>query len=180
MAQTQQHPDATAWINAARSRNFSVNGSAAEIEKDGAIATMPALEGFAGLKPEVQPLVFHAVAEYVRNRIGGGLNGQSLQQAVNDAINGVGLPNAKNNDARESVYKAMIAELIEAKMPLPENATAAQKLERAALVTASADMESNRKSYYEKAVSEAVAAGRVPAAARERKRTGTKKAGLAL
>lgn len=179
MAQTQHPTDSQAWTKAAASRNFSVVDGNVEIEKDGAIAIVPAPEGFADLKPSVQPMVFHAVAEYVRNRIGQSLNGVSLQDAVIDAVAGNSLPNAKSNDAREAIFRQFVADKIEEKMPLGENATAAEKAERAALVTASCAMKSNRDAYFDQCIADALAAGKVAAAARERKRT-AKKAGVAL
>jgi hypothetical protein len=161
---------AEAWAAAAQRRNFRVHDGMPVVEKEGAVAKL--------LAPTSLDEIFHAVAEYRRNRIGGSLNGVSLQAALDKAASGEGLPSPKSNDAFDSVYADKIAELVDAaKGWTPEvvsKMTKEQRMERTKVIDSSAftgdKAALNRQKYYNAAVQEALTAGMTAGAKRESKR----------
>ena len=155
-----------AWNAAAVSRKFRVENGTPWIEKDGALAPV--------LPPTSLDEIFHAVAEYRRNRIGGSLNGVSLVDALAKAANGNGLPSPKSNDAFDAIYTDRIAELTDAARGWTDDVvskmSAEQKAERAKQIASNAASPNNQKKYYQAAIEAAIAAGKTAGAARVSKR----------
>lgn len=154
------------WNAAAAARKFRVENDMPWIEKDSALAPV--------LPPTSLAEIFHAVAEYRRNRIGGSLNGTSLVDAVNKAADGSGLPSPKSNDAFDAIYTDKIAELTDAARGWTDDTvskmTAEQKAERAKQIASNAASPKNQAKYYQPAIEAAMAAGKTAGAARVSKR----------
>lgn len=183
MAQTQhenvQHIDrnsginAESWAKALAARNFRVYNGVPMIEKDGALAPLPVPN--LG-NPVVLALIGHAWAEYCRNRIGGSLNGVSLVDAIaRVSADGSGAPNAKSNNAFDSIYADRIAELLDAaKGWNVDSMTKEQRAERTKLIdsygfTGSAAA-ANKTKHYDAAVKAGLEMGATAGAKRDTKR----------
>ena len=184
--------DQAAWNSAARARKFRVHDNVVWIFHDGALAPLPAIEGFAGLSEKARGLVFQAVAQFLRYRVGQTLSGNSLSGALAKAIAG-DVPDAKSNDAFEDAYAYGVERRVTLKLgelpalpekPTAEEAAAAKKAaeDRKATVAASIENTQNRAKLFDACVSEAIARGESTAAVREtaRKPKAAKAGGIAL
>jgi hypothetical protein len=157
-----------AELNAAlKARGFRIHEGYAYGEQDGAL--------FKIVAPTSPLAVAHGYAEFVRNRVVANRNGVSPESAAAAAASGTVLPNAKSNDAFDSVYRDRIAELTDAAKGWDDAAikamTAAEKLERNKLIESNAASEKNKAKYYDATIRAALEAGRTAGAKRETKRT---------
>lgn len=160
--------DQAAWNSAARARKFRVHDNVVWIFNDGALAPLPAIEGFAGLSEKSRGLVFQAVAQFLRYRVGQTLSGDSLSGALAKAISG-DVPDAKSNDAFEDAYAADIERRVTEKLgELPKDASTEDKAKRRTVLEATA--EKYRGQLFDEAVASAIAAGETAAAVREKAR----------
>lgn len=173
--ETERDSDAAAWLRACTARKFASIDGVPINHSGGAIFFIPAPKGFAGLDPKVQLLVATALVQYVSTRVAQMTEGESMNASVAKAMRGEDIPGANDSDAREAVYQARVAELIEAKQgALDKNASAEEKAARRASVQATAD--AFRERLYDKVVNEAIARGSETIAAKERKRAAKKSA----
>jgi hypothetical protein len=151
-------------------RGFRVHDGFAYAEYDGAL--------FRIVAPTSPLAAAHGYAEFIRNRVVANRNGVSPEAAAAGAADGSAVPNAKSNDAFDTVYRDRIAELVDAAKGWDDETikkmTKEQRAERTKLIDASAfsgsNAPKNREKYYDETVKEALEAGKAAGAKRDTKR----------
>lgn len=162
------------WAAAARSRKFAIDANGNPmIARGGMIASVPV----PNLNdPNVAGFVVQAILDAAKT-LASGLNGESLQGAVNSTLTtGVASTARETNDAREYVYRERIAELTDAKYGFGDvrKLSEEKKKERQARIEANVNAKPLRDKHFDTAVAAAIEAGLKPAAKSESKRkTGT-------
>jgi hypothetical protein len=137
-------------------RGFRIHEGFAYGEQDGAL--------FRIVAPTSPLAIAHGYAEFLRNRVVSNRNGVSPEAAAIGAANGTSVPNAKSNDAFDSVYWDRIAELTDAKKGWTAEAikamSAEQKAERIAIIKSNCASDANKAKFYDATVREAMTAGK--------------------
>jgi len=171
--------DQEAWLKAAALRKYRIENGIVWSGVGDMLFPLPPLPGFSSLPEAVRPIVFHGVAQFAEYRVGQTAEGD-VAKAVHDAIVSGEIPNAKTNDAFESLYRAGIAARVTKLKPELVSKTGSdeeKKVRKATLVglvNSNADHEPTREKLFAGIIAEGKASA--TRATKERKRTPAKTA----